>query len=112
MIQWEGEAPAAEGEAPGISDRRRRSHDADRPVSIRRRRSIDRREHRGRSRGGRAAMTQPVNVEHRQHGFAAVVRLRGRGIKVWVREAIVFGVAFAVSLALSVVLVELIRGVI
>jgi hypothetical protein len=58
-------------------------------------------------------MTQPINIEHQRHGVAAVVpSLRGRGMKVWMRGAIVFGVAFAISLALSVVLVELIRGVI
>jgi hypothetical protein len=82
-----------------------------RPISIERRRhaSINRRDHRRRSRGETPAMTQPVNVEHQRHRLVAVaLRLRGRGMKVMLREAIAFGVAFALSLAVSVAIVELI----
>jgi hypothetical protein len=54
----------------------------------------------------------PVSGE--QHGFAAAAlcRLRGRGMKVMVQEVTAFGLAFALSLVISVGVVELIWALI
>jgi hypothetical protein len=56
-------------------------------------------------------MIQP-NVEYQRHGFAAgaLRRLRGRGLKVIAKEVLAFGVAFSLSLAVSVTVVELVWG--
>jgi hypothetical protein len=58
---------------------------------------------------GMAHIRSP-SIEHQRRGFAAVAlhRLRGHDMKVMAQEVFAFGAAFALSLAVSVVVVELI----
>jgi hypothetical protein len=57
------------------------------------------------------AHDRPAIVEHQRYGFAAAA-LQNRGMIMMVREVVGFGVAFVLSLALSVAVVELIWGLI